>query len=112
MGSSYVAEVWFVSGLGGIVVAGLCLGAIIGRISTANLQSKNVYLSAIALYFAYKLTGFPRDGLFSWFSDFIYLMASFVLFKAFSYLFTFPPRVVKRGNVAEQASAVEGGRNE
>lgn len=112
MGSSYVAEVWFVSGLGGVAVAGLCLGAIIGRISTVNLQSKKVYLSAIALFFAYKLTGFPRSGLLSWFSDFIYLMASFVLFKVFSYLFNFPPRVVKRGNVAEQTPAVEGGSNE
>lgn len=112
MGSSYVAEVWFVSGLGGVAVTGLCLGAIIGRISTVNLQSKKIYLSAIALFFAYKLTGFPRSGIFSWLSDFIYLMASFVLFKVFSYLFNFPPRVVKRGNVAEQTPAVEGGGNE
>lgn len=112
MGSSYVAEVWFVSGLGGVAVAGLCLGAIIGRISTVNLQSKKVYFSAIALFFAYKLTGFPRSGLFSWLSDFIYLMASFVLFKVFSYLFTFPPRVVKRGEVSQPTSKVEGDSNE
>lgn len=107
MGTSYIAEVLFVSGLGGVVVTGLCLGAIIGRISTVNLQSKNLYLSAIAMFFAYKLTGFPRGGLVSWFADFIYIAASFVLFKVFSYLFTYPSSVVKRANQIQAQSSEE-----
>ncbi len=88
MGTSYIAELWFAFGVGGVLVASLLLGVIVKQISRLD-KSDNMYKNALKMFFAYQLLSLPRSSTLGWTSGLLYVGISFAIFKCLSWLFTY-----------------------
>lgn len=78
MGSCYVAEVYVAFGLLGVFGIALVLGALIARMDKISL-SDGPMKNAVFFVLIRSLFTLPRGGLFSWFSDFTYLIVAVCL---------------------------------
>ena len=98
MGTSYIAELWFAFGVGGVLIGSLALGMIVKRISKFDKQD-NIYVNALKMFFAYQLLSLPRGGVFGWANSLLYVFVSFVIFKCLSWLFTYSKSAIKAEKV-------------
>ncbi len=95
MGSCYLAEIYLAFGFIGVMLFSIVLGKIISVFDNISL-SDNIYKNAIYFVMIKAIFTLPRDGVFSWFGDFIYLMFVLVIV----YLFCGKCRVVSSKDVA------------
>lgn len=84
MGSSYLAEVYLVSGIPGVMVVSVFLGRFIKWLSEFQFDS-NIFKTALIFLFVKNLFTLPRDSFFSWFGDFSYLLVGFLSVYLFYY---------------------------
>ena len=82
MGSCYLAEVFLAFGSIGILIIAVILGKIISLLENISLTD-HIFKNAIYFILLKALFTLPRDGLFSWFSDFIYLLFVFCIIFPF-----------------------------
>jgi len=84
MGSCYLAEAYLAFNIPGAIIASIIVGGTIYKISNIEL-GKSLLQTSIAFMFVESIFTLPRSGLFSWFSDFIYLMICFLILFPFYY---------------------------
>ena len=78
MGSSYLAEVYLAFGMIGVILASLGIGWTINKINNVTLDGHTVGV-AFAFFFARRIFTIPRDSMFSWVGDMLYLLFAFAL---------------------------------
>lgn len=78
MGSCYLAESYLAFGLGGVLVVSIILGVILSKINYINF-SDSVFKNAFIFFMVKGIFTLPRDGLFTWASDFLYLIFTYLL---------------------------------
>lgn len=78
MGTSYLAESYFVCGIIGVVAISIILGILIRVISSINFHDNFVIVS-LAFVFVQNLFTLPRSALFDWFDQFTYFVISLIL---------------------------------
>lgn len=74
MGSCYLAETYLAFGSIGVMVICIAIGFILSQFANLTIDSHNVFMNSIYFVLIKYLFTLPRDGLFSWFSAFVYLM--------------------------------------
>ena len=74
MGSCYLAETYLAFGMIGVMMICIAIGCLLSKLADISLDTSNVFRNAIYFVLIRYLFILPRDGLFSWFSAFVYLM--------------------------------------
>ncbi len=74
MGSCYLAETYLAFGIIGVMVICIAIGFILSRFASLTLDSHNVFKNSLCFVMIKYLFTLPRDGLFSWFPAFVYLL--------------------------------------
>ncbi len=83
MGSCYLAEIYLAFGLIGVLLISAFLGHVISVFSKIEIGKVGVFNEAIYFLLIKSMFTLPRDGLFSWFGAFIYLMTTFFILSFF-----------------------------
>lgn len=78
MGSSYLAEIYLAFGNIGVTIVSVLLGLLICKLSEETF-SNSVLEESIKYVLIKNLFTLPRGGLFSWFSDFTYLIIGYAI---------------------------------
>ena len=83
MGSCYLAEVYLAFGIIGVIGVAFFIGFILSKLAKFNFDNHRIFINSIYFLLIKSIFTLPRDGLFSWFSSFVYLMLVFVLLLFF-----------------------------
>ena len=83
MGSCYLAEVYLAFGIIGVIGVAFFIGFILSKLAKFNFDNNRIFINSIYFLLIKSIFTLPRDGLFSWFSSFVYLMLVFVLLLFF-----------------------------
>lgn len=83
MGSCYLAEVYLAFGIIGVIGVAFLIGFILSNLAKFNFDNNRIFINAIYFLLIKSIFTLPRDGLFSWFPSFVYLMIVFMLLSFF-----------------------------
>ena len=85
MGSCYLAELYVAFGVLGVVVVSIILGYLFTVFTRIDIEHGSVFINCLCFLLIKSTFTLPRDGLFSWFPSFVYMMIIFM------FLFIFLP---------------------
>ena len=98
MGSSYLAEIYLAFGYLGIPAIAIILGWVIYCMSKISMEG-SVFKLSVVFVLVKNLFTLPRDGLFSWFGEFTYMLVGFCIIYPI-YMF-YCKRIVRSGDKHE-----------
>ena len=87
MGSSFLAEAYLTLGIAGVFFATVFMGWLIAKTNSITL-GKGLFGAAVGFFLSKRLFTIPRDGMFSWFGDSIYLIFAFILVASIHFLWS------------------------
>lgn len=85
MGSSYIAEIYLAMGIAGVILFASILARFIFFLQQLDLEQKNIFENIFIMFFVQQIFTLPRNGVFLWIDNFIYLLFGMILIYPFYY---------------------------
>ena len=88
MGSSYIAEIYLAMGIAGVILFASILARFIFFLKQLDLEQKNIFENIFIMFFVQQIFTLPRNGVFLWIDNFIYLLFGMILIYPFYYRYS------------------------
>lgn len=88
MGSSYIAEIYLAMGIAGVILFASILARFIFFLQQLDLEQKSIFENIFIMFFVQQIFTLPRNGVFLWIDNFIYLLFGMILIYPFYYRYS------------------------